>query len=689
MKANAPLSPLFEPCTIAVVGASASPDKAGYAMLRSLRSFPGSLFPINPRATEIGGFAAYPRVSEVPDNVDLAVLTVPPQAVPPALRDCAEAGVRAAVICSGGMGESGAAGAVLQEEALTVIREAGIRVLGPNTSGYINPAAGACASFVPGVPEIQPGALAVVAQSGGVNHALTFQAQNEGLGVRLAVGLGNAMDVTAADVLDYLADDEGTRAILLHIEGVPDGRRLYEALERTTERKPVAALKIGRADIGEFARSHTGALTGSWRLARSALAQAGAVVVEDTVELLDAARALAANRLPPKAKPGVAVISGQAGPALIIADALRTAGVDLPELQAQTVERLGELLPPLTYQRNPVDTGRPGESFTAVLAAVGEDPAIDALAVYGLHEPGALDPVASLEGMRARTDAPTLFITGGLQKELAPTMSALEAAGVPVYLAPERGARAVRALAADARAAYRRGHRKELAPTALPPLGSEPLGSEPLDEAAAKDLLDAVGIRTPRRRACATRDEAHLAWMDLGRRVVVKVLDPALTHKSDIGGVHVGIDSPETLDIALDAIDRLRTRDQARYLVEEMAAPGIELILGGTRDPSFGPTVLLGLGGVTAEAIGDVALRLAPLSAGDAEEMIDELSGKKLLEGFRGQPAADRAELVEMLITVSRLLVAHPEITELDINPVRGTADGLVALDALILTRAE
>lgn len=234
-------------------------------------------------------------------------------------------------------------------------------MLGPNTSGFINPEAGVCASFVPGANEIEAGGIAIVAQSGGVNHALAFQAHNEGLGVRLAVGLGNAMDVAAADVLDHLAEDEGTRAIVLHVEGIPDGRRLFEAVGRATRRKPVVALKVGRSDVEAFAKSHTGALTGSWWLSRSALAQAGAVIVGDTIELLDAARALAASRLPPRPRPGVAVVSGQAGPALIIADALRTAGVELPGLKVDTVARVGELLPPLTYQRNPVDTGRPGD----------------------------------------------------------------------------------------------------------------------------------------------------------------------------------------------------------------------------------------------------------------------------------------------------------------------------------------
>ncbi len=682
MKTEASLSALFEPRTVAVVGASTSPDKAGNAMMRSLSSFPGSLFAINPRSTDIEGRPAYSTVSEVPEGVDLAVLTVPPPAVPPALRDCAEAGVRAAVICSGGMGESGPEGAALQEKALSIVREAGIRVLGPNTSGFINPEAGVCASFVPGATEIEAGGISVVAQSGGVNHALAFHAHNEGLGVRLAVGLGNAMDVAAADVLDYLAGDGGTRAIVLHVEGIPDGRRLFEAVGRGTRRKPVVALKVGRSDVGEFAQSHTGALTGSWQLARSALTQAGAVIVEDTIELLDAARALAAGRLPPKPRPGVAVVSGQAGPALIIADALRTAGVELPELKAGTVARVGELLPPLTYQRNPVDTGRPGGSFADVLEAVSEDPEIDALAVYALHEPPALNPSAVLERTRSLTEAPTVFITGGRQEELAPTIAALESSGTPVYTAPERGARAVRALVTDARAAHRRKH----SPGPAAPVEELPmLGSEPLDEAGAKDLLEALGIQTPNRRVCTAREEARRAFSELGEKVVVKVLDPTITHKSEMGGVHVGVSSLEMLESALDAIDGLRANGRARYLIE-MATPGVELILGGTRDPSFGPTVLLGLGGVTAEAMGDVALRLAPLSMEDVDEMVDELSGKKLLEGFRGQPAVDRAKLTSALLAVSKLFVARPEITELDINPLRVTPDGLIALDALILT---
>lgn len=688
------LKALFAPRSIAVIGASASPAKLGSVMLRSLASFPGALYPIHPRETVIGGYTAYPRVTDVPGTVDLAILAISASAILGALQDCAAAGVQAAIICSGGFAEAGKAGQALQNQVTALLRETGMRLLGPNTSGFVNPEAFVRASFVPGVAAIRSGSLAVVAQSGGVNHALAFLAHNDGLGLRLGVGLGNAIDIGFADVLDYLADDEETRVIVLHIEGVADGRALFEAIERVIEHTPVVTLKVGRADVGDFARSHTGALTGNWALTRAALAQAGAVVVEDMLELVDAAQALACVRLPPATSPGVAVVTSQAGPGLLITDLLRSSGVAVPSLSPETQAHLGRLLPPLTLQSNPVDTGRPDASFGKVLATVGADPAIAGIIAYALHEPDTLNPVAAVNTSQAQTNTegqgsppPVVFATGGPSEELVTQTAALQAMGVPVYTSPERGARAMRALVTDARAAARRGTRQQEAA----PLGAtaDRLGPDPLDEDAAKTLLEDLGIRTPRRRACRRREEARAALAELstasGRPVVVKVLDAAITHKSDVGGVHLGITSPEALEKALDAIDRLTLGRQPRYLLEEMLPSGLELIVGGKRDVSFGPTVLVGLGGVLAEVLGDVALRLAPLTSADAAQMLDELAGRALLDGYRGQPGVNREELVKVLLAVSRLLLAHPEVAELDINPLRATSAGLYALDALVI----
>jgi acetate---CoA ligase (ADP-forming) len=686
------LDPLIRPESIAVIGASSSPSKAGHQLMRALDGFPGRLYPVNPSAGEILGHASYPSIGAVPERVDLAVLVVPAPAVPAVVAECAGAGARAAIVCAGGFAEAGEAGAELEALAGRAAAEAGMRLLGPNTSGLVNPVDGVRATFLSTARAILPGRVAIVAQSGGVNLAVALAAASEGLGVRLAIGLGNAIDVGHAELLDYLAADPETSAIALHLEGARDGRALAGAVARAAASKPVVALVLGEADVSDFARSHTGALATGWALTRAALRQAGAVVVDDTTELLDAARALSRVRLPPAVSPGIGVVTAQAGPGLLVTDRLRASGVRVPELAPETRRRLGELLPPMTYQRNPVDTARPDGGFAEVVAAVQRDPGIDAALVYALYEPGALDPAEVLRPAQANRSTPLLLVTGGPREDVDRVRELVEAGGVPVLANPERGAAAMRALVADARAAHRRMAGESGGPGGLAgqpgqpgqPCGASPLDG-PMDEHRAKLLLESVGLRAPRRRVCDSRELARQAAAELGGRVVVKVLDPAITHKTEFGGVHVGVEPGPALETALDAIDGLAAPGRARYLVEELLPPGLDLIAGGLRDPSFGPAVLVGLGGVVAEALGDTAMRLAPVSAADGHEMLDELLGRKLLDGFRGGPAVDRDELVAVLRSLGDLLLAHPEIAELDVNPLRATGDGLVAADALVV----
>lgn len=673
------LERLFEPRSIAVVGASADPAKAGYHALAALSDFGGAIFAVNPRAGAIQGRDAYASLREVGARLDLAALAVPAEMVPAVLEDCAAAGVEAAVIFAGGFAESGQAGAALQARVAAIGREAGIRILGPNTSGFVNPGHRLCATFLPSAAALRPGGLAIVAQSGGVNLALAFAAHNRGVGIRLGVGLGNASDVDFADVLDYLAADEGTRAIALHVEGVADYRRLVAAIARAAERVPVIALRVGRADVADPAASHTGKLTGDWALTGAALRQAGAVVVETSGELIDAARALLAARLQPGRRPGVAVVTGQAGPALLAVDLLRAGGASVPELAAATVERLDELIPAGTYRRNPVDTGRPGSSFGAVIETACSDPGIAVALVYALQEPGALDLAAVREARRS-SQTPLVFATAGPAAEVALATVELEAAGVPVYESPEAGARAVLALVADARAAERRRAAGAATPRS-PRDSTPPLGPAPLDERAAKEVLAAIGIRVPQGRACASRDEARAAYRALGPPVVVKLLDAAVTHKTEVGGVHVGIADADALEAALGALE---ASGASRFLVEEQVERGVELIVGAVRRPRFGPSVLVGIGGSTAEAVGDVAVRLSPVTPADAEEMLAELHGAALLDGYRGLPPVSRGELAAIVCAIGGLLVDHPEIAEIEVNPLRATAVGLVALDALI-----
>jgi acetyltransferase len=405
------------------------------------------------------------------------------------------------------------------------------------------------------------------------------------------------------------------------------------------------------------------------------LRQAGAVVVDTIGDLIDAAHALSHSRLPAKKRPGVGVLTGQAGSGLLILDALKSAGVAVPEIAPATVARIESLLPPMTFMKNPVDTGRPEKTFGTVMQALAADAAIDAVLVNALYEPASMTPVEDVEGALP-AGKPILFASGGTAGSVGPIFDGLEALGVATFAAPDRAARAMIALDADARARARRGDGMDV------PRGNRlPPGA--LDEDAAKKLVETFGIKTPRRIVCADRAAAKAAFAKLGGPVVVKVLDPAITHKTEAGGVHVNVRDPAALDAALDAIDRIPGTH--RYLVEQQAEPGVELIVGGLNDPSYGPAVLVGLGGIAAEALGDVAMRLAPLSAADAEDMLEDLRGKKLLDGFRGAPAANRDALIEAVVAVGCLMAAHPEIKELDLNPVRAYPDGVLALDAVVV----
>ncbi|MEV7734615.1 acetate--CoA ligase family protein [Streptomyces sp. NPDC088921] len=671
------LDPLFAPRAIAVLGASATSGKLGAATTDSLSSFPGPVMKVNAgRPDPDRGF--FPTVAAAAQahgiTPDLVVSCIPAAVTADALREAAAVGARAALVCAGGFAEAGGDGALYQQALAEVVRDTGIRILGPNTSGFLAPHRRLTASFVPGVADLEPGPVAVVAASGGVNHALAFALAEAGLGLRLGVGLGNSLDVTQGDVLRHLAEDEGVRAVALHVETAAEGRRLTEAVRRLTDRVPVVALVVGRSDIGDFARSHTGALATSWRVTRTALRQAGAVLVDDERDLVDAVTALSRVRLPAHPRPGIGLVTAQAGPGLLLTDDLRSHGVQVPPLVERTVKELRELLPALTYLNNPVDTGRPSPVLTQVVERVSEDPGIDVTAVYGLLEPTAVDLPAALAA--ARTATPLVAVVGGPVEQARRTRRELGEAGIPCAATPASGSAMVRALVEDAaaRARLEAVVTASDAPT-LPPPG-------PVDEHTAKDVLADLGIRTPVRRACADPAEAHAALDELDGPVVVKILDAEILHKTEVGGVQVGIRTHDELDEAL-----VRMPASPALLVERMAPAGPELIVGIRRDPVFGPVLALGAGGTAAEILGDVSLRLAPLSAHEAHAMLDELATRQMFLGARGATPVDRARLTHVLLALASL-AADNTVAECEINPLRVLPDGdVVALDAVLLLR--
>jgi acetate---CoA ligase (ADP-forming) len=682
---KAPLSRLFEPKSIAIVGASASPEKPGYQMVKAFEKFPGRIYPVNPRGGKVLGLDVHRSLSDIPEPVDLIAMVVPPQASADVLREAAACGAGAAFMVSGGFSETGGDGHKLQAEILKICRDGGIRLLGPNTSGFMRPGKKLFCTFLPAAADLKPGNIGIVAQSGGINITMAFLAHELGLGVSLSVGIGNGADVGVTDAIEYLAEDDGTDVIAVHLEGVANGRQLFETIRNTVPKKPVVVLPVGKADLGGFAESHTGNLMGMFELTCAGLRQAGAVVVETTTELIDAAHALSNGRLTPALNPGVGILTGQAGAGLLMTDKLRSAGVSVPAIGADTEARIATMLPPLTYLKNPVDTGRPLESFGAVCATLSEDPAIDALLVYALHESDVVDFADAVGSAASQSGKQCIFGTQGRRQDVAPMKKALAKQGVALIASPDRAANAMKALVEDARGRHRMLETASFEPdtTELP---EPPALPNDLAEASAKEFIGHWGIPSPRRVESTTHADAQAARRNLKGDVVVKILDPRIAHKTEAGGVHVGIGTSRQMDTALARIDSIKSRTRRkRYLVEEMAPPGLEVIVGARNDSSWGPVVLLGLGGVAAEALGDVSLRLAPLGIDDALAMIDDLQSSALFDGFRGAPICDRAALAKIIVAVGNIVLSTPGIREIDLNPVRVYPQGVLALDALII----
>ncbi|HEY8943121.1 MAG TPA: acetate--CoA ligase family protein, partial [Polyangiaceae bacterium] len=597
------LQRLLCPRSVAVVGASASADKAGYQALLALESFGGEVFAINPRASEILGRRAYPSLRALARPVDLALFAVPAPACPAAVRDAIESDCGGGVIVSGGFAESGLDGSALQSELEHLCNESGFRLLGPNTAGFVNHDVSLTASFVSSAAAIPAGNVAVVAQSAGINLTVSFLLSRLGFGVSCAVGLGNAVNVDAADVLEFLADQSSTKAIALHLEGVRRGRRLYETLRRVVLKKPIAVLTVGREDTGEFARSHTGNLVGSHALRSSALQQAGAVLVDSTEELATAAAALSLHRLSPNPRPGIGILTAQAGAGLVMLDRLKSRSLSVPELTASTIARIGEQLPPMTYVKNPVDTGRPGPSFPDVLLTLASDERVDVVITYALNEPAVLQPAEVLPRVARAAAKPILFGTTGPLEDVAPTRAALQTSGLYVAGSPEELVDAAVAIARDAALRARPSDSPAIAGLS----DGLALPRSP-DEHSAKQILETLGVPAPKRLVCATREDAHAALRALKPPVVAKILSSEVAHKTELGGVELGIFNAAQLDAALSRFDGIALTGARRYLIEETAPPGLELIVGALRDPSFGTTLMVGLGGTLAEATRDTAM---------------------------------------------------------------------------------
>ncbi|MBM4370752.1 MAG: acetate--CoA ligase family protein [Deltaproteobacteria bacterium] len=694
------LDAIFRPKNIAVVGASKKVGKIGRELVRNLfgYEFEGTIFPVNVQERFISSTKCYESLAAIPDPVDMAVISVPRARVRAALEDCVAKGVRGLVIITAGFKETGEAGALEERELLELVRAGGMIAVGPNCMGVINtdPAVRMNATFGP--QQVLPGNVSFLSQSGALGVVLIEQATEIGLGLRMFVSQGNRMDASTDQFLEYWHRDPGTEVILLYIESFGAPRTFPRLARQVAREKPVVVLKSGRTAAGaRAASSHTGALAGADAAYDAFFHQTGVYRVSSIEELFDVGKAFAYQR--PSRGDGVAILTNAGGPAIMAADACASLGLRLPDLGEATRERLRAALPPEAATQNPVDmiASATPATYRACMNALLGDPAVDALLVVFVAPP-TMDPSATLEAIAevaGSCDRTVVVCLMGRLEQLGHT-EALRARRVPAYVYPESAVRALAALVH--RGQWLRKPQGEVLDAAVDRNAARAVveaaalrGGGYLDDAGVQALLAAYGIPLASARRCPTEDAAVAAAAELGLPVVMKVSCPGVVHKSDAGGVFLGLRSELEVRGAYHRIrsavaPRLPCADDFQVLVQEQIEGGQEIIIGMTSDPNFGPLIMCGIGGIYVEVLKDVVFRLCPVTEPDADEMIRELRGFPLLTGVRGGEPADLGFLREMLQRVSLLVSDCPEIAELDINPFKvfSARARCVAVDARV-----
>jgi acetate---CoA ligase (ADP-forming) len=683
---------LFDPRSVAVIGASRDPSKIGGSVLANLRSagFQGRIIPINPRAEIVQGLRAAPSLLGVAEEVDLAVVTIPAPGVLAALKECVSKGVPVAVVISAGFRESGAEGRRRECELREWLSGQPLRVLGPNCLGWIRPARRLNVTFAPGMPQV--GGIAFVSHSGALAVAILDWAQDRRMGFSLFASLGNQADITESDVLTAVATDPETRVIAGYIEGVADGRRFLDTVREVAAVKPVVLLKAGRSAEGARAvSSHTGALAGSDRAFSAAVKQAGGVRVGSVEELFDLARGLASQPLPRGRR--LLVVTNGGGLGIVATDAAREAGLEVAPLEDSARQRVAEVLPATASVVNPVDLVGDADAarYSNALHALGSEVADAALVV--LTAQAATDSVGVARAIIGATRGWPIPLTASLVggARVAAGARALEEAGIPCYPFPEP---AVKTLAGMSLLSIRQHRRAEPARLAVRLCEARTrlreLRAARIDHLGMLELapvLECYGIRCATLREAATPAQAAAAAESLGFPVALKVRSREISHKSDVGGVRLGLDSADAVENAgtrmLEHVHAARPEAAIEgFLVQRMAAPGKELLLGIVRDQQFGPMVMVGFGGIYVEVLRDTSMRIAPLAPSDALEMLDELKMAPLLHGVRGGPPVDLAALSEAICRFAQLGADLAELAEAEINPLVACPDGMIAVDA-------
>ena len=692
------LSPFFNAKGVAILGASTNPKKLSYGILENLLTYgyQGGVYPVNPNADSILGKKAYPSIADVPDPVELAVVVLPVTVIMDTMRQIGERGIKNVVIITGGFKELGPEGAEIENSVKKLAKSYGMRVVGPNCVGTVDVRTGLNSTFIKGVPPAGP--IAFISQSGAICGGVIDLIINSKIGFSHFASLGNEMDVTETDMLEYFAEEEDVKVIAMYVEGIQDGPRFMRVAREVSMKKPIVFLKAGKNDAGAKAvSSHTGSLAGSYAAYQSALKQAGVIEVSTINELFNLAWALGSQPLPKGKR--VAITTNAGGAAALAADSLDFNGFELAKISSEIQARLREKLNPSAQVSNPVDMlgSVSPEDYLWSLGNLDQDEGVDVL--LPILVPQALvDTVGVAKAwveMGSQTEKTLLTCLMG-ERSTAESKQILNLNNVPVYPFPDQAGPVLNGMWEYRQRLERRPYEEVSLSTAdkakiedaKVAIGQRKV----IGEFESRLLLDAYGIPNVPGGLARTADEAETIAENIGYPVVLKIVAEGLIHKSDAGGIVLNLQNSEELRVAYDELlDRIRKNEPSAEIigamVEKMAKKGVEVIVGMRRNVTFGPLMMFGMGGTMVELVKDIQFRVAPLSKEDIHSMVSDTMAGKLLNGYRGAPVADFHSLYEVIAQLSHLALENTEIQEIEINPliVYPQDEGVVAIDSRMI----
>ncbi|MCL4477944.1 MAG: acetate--CoA ligase family protein [Deltaproteobacteria bacterium] len=692
------LDTIFNPESIALIGASKVPGKVGYSMIKNIieGGYKGRVYPVNPSANEILGVKVYPDIKSIPDPISLAVFMIPPKAIIASLKDCAEKGARYIIVISAGFKEIGHEGALLERELQEQAKNYGMRVVGPNCLGVIDSKSKLNASFAADMPIA--GNISIISQSGALLTAVLDWSLENDIGFSKFISLGNKADLNEADFIEYLSEDPDTKVILGYIEGVSDGKTFIEKSYIASKKKPVILIKAGGTKVGARASSsHTGTLAGSDAAFNAAFKQSGVIRAQTIEELFNIGRLLETQPLPDEE--GLAIITNAGGPGIITADASERLNISLAHLSDDSMLALKKVLPASAAFGDPYDIiGDAREDrYRAALEIITKDKGV--AGVFVLLTPQDMTEInKTAEVVVDISRRANKTILGGFMggKDVASGIEILTKGGVPNFVFPEPAMTAYRTVLdykewIKKPAKTYRNFEVDIKKVKGLLQTVQSSGRSSLVDVEAREIVEAYGFKTPKSGLARTSQEARAFAESIGYPVVMKIASPDVLHKTDVGGVVIGIQNVSELETAFQSI----TGNVKKFMpdakiwgvvVQQMLKTGTETIIGMHIDPNFGPLMMFGLGGIYVEVLKDVSFRVAPVAEAEVQDMIREIRSFPLLQGVRGEKKRDINAIAEAILRLSQLVTDNPEIVEMDVNPllVQGEGEGAIAIDARI-----